>query len=246
MPTRLPSLRSPAVLFAHRGARAHAPENTVEAFTLGLRLGATGLESDVWMTRDGQAVLDHDGVFGGAFRRRRIVQLDRADLPPHVPTLAELYEACGTDFELSLDVKDPDAFDEVVRTARTAGAVDRLWLCHPQVELLAGWRERCGAARLVHSTRLAAMDGGMERHAAHLRAQGIDVVNLHHSEWSGGKVALVHRFGRLALGWDAQHVRIVTGLLHMGIDGVFGDHVDRLVDAAAEVEADGGGVPPPL
>ena len=65
MPTRLPSLQHPPIGFAHRGARAHAPENTIEAFTLALRLGATGLESDVWSTADGEAVLDHDGVIGG-------------------------------------------------------------------------------------------------------------------------------------------------------------------------------------
>lgn len=205
----------------------------MEAFTLGLRLGATGLESDVWLTADGVPVLDHDGVVGGAFRRRRIGTVDRAALPHHVPTLDELYAACGTDFELSLDVKDPDAFDEVVRVARTAGAVDRLWLCHPDLTVLRSWRERCDAARLVHSTRLAALDGGPERHAARLRSEGVDVLNLHHGEWGGGLVALLHRFGRLALAWDAQHVRVIRGLLEMGVDGVFSDHVDRLVDSVA-------------
>ena len=43
------------ITFAHRGACAYAPENTLEAFALGLRLGATGLESDVWLTADGVA-----------------------------------------------------------------------------------------------------------------------------------------------------------------------------------------------
>lgn len=47
--------------FAHRGARAYAPENTLEAFALALKLGADGLESDVWLTADGVPVLDHDG-----------------------------------------------------------------------------------------------------------------------------------------------------------------------------------------
>jgi len=41
---------------------AHAPENTLGAFTLALRLGANGLESDAWTTADGHVVLDHDGV----------------------------------------------------------------------------------------------------------------------------------------------------------------------------------------
>ena len=109
---RLPSLRVPPIGFAHRGARAHAPENTIEGFRLALRLGATGLESDVWITEDGEAVLDHDGVVRGRFSvRKAIREVPRAALPGHIPTLAELYDACGTDFELSLDLKDDDAVD---------------------------------------------------------------------------------------------------------------------------------------
>jgi glycerophosphoryl diester phosphodiesterase len=231
MPTYPPLLDS-AVLFAHRGARAHAPENTLEAFTLGLRLGATGLESDVWLTADGVAVLDHDGVVGGTFRKKSISEVDRADLPEHIPSLAELYDHVGTDFELSLDVKDPAAFDAVVDVATARGAAGRLWLCHPDVELLAGWRAAREQVRLVNSTRVVAMKDGPERRAAQLRDAGIDAVNLHHGEWSAGMVALFHRFGRCAFGWDAQHVRVVTTLLQAGCDGVFSDHVDRLVDAA--------------
>src|SRR5512135_1359533 len=97
---RLPSLLTPPVGFAHRGARAHAPENTLEAFALALRLGATGLESDVWLTADGRAVLDHGGFAGGRLRPRPIAQVARDDLPAHIPALAELFETCGTDFEL--------------------------------------------------------------------------------------------------------------------------------------------------
>ena len=227
------SLDGPAVLFAHRGARAHAPENTIEAFTLGLRLGATGLESDVWLTADGVAVLDHDGVVGGLLRRKQIGQLDRADLPEHIPSLAELYEACGSDYELSLDVKDPAVLDEVLRVATEAGTPERLWLCHPDIDLLGEWREKNRAVKLVNSTRMAVLEHGAERRAAQLRERDIDALNLHHSEWSAGTVALLHRFRRRCFGWDAQHLRVISALLDMGIDGVYSDHVDRLVDAAA-------------
>jgi glycerophosphoryl diester phosphodiesterase len=227
---RLPSLRPP-IGFAHRGARAHAPENTLDAFRLAVRLGATGLESDVWLTNDGHAVLDHDGVVGGRLRRRPISQVDRADLPEHIPTLAELYDAVGPDLELSLDVKDPTAAAEVVATARDAGAESRLWLCHPDGELVAGWRELSPTVKLVESTRLKRFQGSPELHVARSAAAGIDAVNLHHTDWSGGLVAMVHRFELLAFGWDAQHERILDGLLDAGIDGVYSDHVDRMVTA---------------
>ena len=42
---RLPTLLDATITFAHRGAKAHAPENTVAAFRLALEMGASGLES---------------------------------------------------------------------------------------------------------------------------------------------------------------------------------------------------------
>ena len=230
---RFPSLRDEPIGFAHRGARAHAPENTLEAFQLALRLGATGLESDVWITADGHAVLDHDGVVGGRLRRRPIATVTRADLPAHIPTLPELYDTCGTDFELSLDVKDDAAVGEVIRVARDVGpaAEGRLWLCHPDWRTVATWRTLTSVAKLVDSTRLRHMKDGAERRAAELADAGIDAVNLHHTDWNGGHVALFHRFDVVTLAWDCQFDRVLDAMLDAGIDGVFSDHVDRMMAA---------------
>ena len=227
------SMVQPPIGFAHRGARAHAPENTLEAFRLALRLGATGLESDVWITADGVAVLDHDGVVGGRLRRRSIADVDRAALPDHIPSLAELYAAVGPAVPLSLDVKDLAAFEATVRTAEEAGAAERLFLCHHDWELLATWRGRSDAVVLVDSTRIHRMKEGPERRAMSLRQAGIGVVNLHESDWTGGLTTLFHRFGIQCFGWDAQLPRILDELLAKGVDAVYSDHVDRMVDALA-------------
>jgi glycerophosphoryl diester phosphodiesterase len=228
-------LVEPPIGFAHRGASAHAPENTLDAFTLARRLGATGLESDVWRTADGEVVLDHDGVVRSGMRRRRIADVPRSALPDSVPTLGELYDACGTDLHLSLDVKDPAAAPAVVAVAREAGgdAVARLWLCSPDWELAASWRSLDDDVRLVDSTRLRRLKEGPERRAARLAEAGVDAVNMHWSDWTGGLTTLFHRFSRLTLGWDAQHRRQLDELFSFGIDGVFSDHVDRMVDALA-------------
>jgi glycerophosphoryl diester phosphodiesterase len=237
---RVPSLLVPPIGFAHRGARASSPENTIEAFTLALRLGATGIESDVWVTADGRAVLDHDGVVGGRLRRRPIASLPYAQLPGHIPTLEDLYASCGTGFDLSLDVKDPAAAPAVVDVARGAGggAAERLWLCHDDWELVATWRRPYAEMRLVDSTAVSAMAAGPERRAAQLSAAGIDAVNLHRTDWSGGLTTLFHRFGVHALAWDCQHHRHLDEALDSGIDGVFSDHVDRMVDALGRAYPD--------
>jgi glycerophosphoryl diester phosphodiesterase len=244
------SLRKPPIGFAHRGARDLAPENTLEAFRVALGHGAPGLESDVWLTADGVAVLDHDGVVRSTFRRQPIATLARDQLPPHIPGLEDLYAACGTAFELSLDIKDPAAASVVVAVAQAAGegCAGRLWLCHPDVEALSGWRAR-GAptaaggltplpddVKLVNSTRLRRIREGPERRAATLADAGIDAVNMHLTDWTAGLTTLFHRFQRLAFAWDAQFDRNLLALLRMGCDAVYSDHVDRMMAALEQTD----------
>lgn len=234
MPDRLDPTRPP-IGFAHRGARAHAPENTIGAFTLAVRLGATGLETDAWLTADGEIVLDHDGVVRRGLRKRPMAEVRRAALPPHVPTLGELYDACGTALPLSVDIKDPAAAAPTVAVARAAGgdALGNLYLCTPSWEEAVSWRALSDDIKLVDSTRLRRIKEGLERRVATLKKNGFDVLNMHIDDWTGGHATLCHRFGLLAFGWDAQWRRQADALIEMGIDGIYSDHVERLMDAIA-------------
>ncbi len=228
---RRPSMRHPPLAFAHRGGRAHAPENTLEAFELALTLGATGLESDAWLTADGDVALIHDGSVRRGVRRRAVRGLRRAELPAHVPTLDDLYDRCGTTPHVSIDLKDDEVAPAILRVANERGALDRLWLCHPRWEALAELRRDWPTVGLVHSTRLTSMSDGPERAAATLAAEGIDAVNLPASEWTGGLTTLFHRFEVEAFGWDANVERLATRLAGVGCDAIYGDRVDLLVDA---------------
>ena len=132
------------IAFAHRGARAYAKENTLDAFQLGLRLGATGLESDVWITKDGVPVLDHDGVVQGRFVKRPISQYLREDLPRHIPTLEDLFQLAPRGTSISLDIKDDASFDAVIATVRKAygNQAPFIYLCHPNLDVLGEFRSR--------------------------------------------------------------------------------------------------------
>ncbi|MEV6579404.1 glycerophosphodiester phosphodiesterase family protein [Streptomyces sp. NPDC051582] len=54
-----PGLLGP-VVYAHRGASAYAPENTLAAIDLAMRLGFDWVENDVQRTKDGELVVVHD------------------------------------------------------------------------------------------------------------------------------------------------------------------------------------------
>lgn len=235
---RLPTLIDETVLFAHRGARAHAPENTMEAFQLALRLGATGLESDVWVTSDNVPVLDHDGKFSvGKLRSRSIRDVPVSSLPAHIPHLEEVLELLSKhpDVHLSLDVKDDSAFGATLQHihADRSDLPARVWLCHPNAESLQAHRTAFPEIRLVNSVRFGSISEGVERRCALLSNEGIDALNMRIDDWNGGLVTLAHRFSRYAFGWNLQHDYELRTGLRMGLDGVYSDHVDRMVDAAA-------------
>ena len=85
--------------------------------------------------------------------------------------------------------------------------------------------------KLVDSTRLRAIREGTERRAATLADAGIDALNMHYTDWNGGLTTLLHRFERFAFAWDLQHDHLLRTALRMGMDGVFSDHTDRMMDA---------------
>lgn len=47
-------------IWAHRGASAYAPENSLYAFDLAVEMGADGVELDIYETADGRLVIHHD------------------------------------------------------------------------------------------------------------------------------------------------------------------------------------------
>jgi glycerophosphoryl diester phosphodiesterase len=148
------------VNFAHRGGSARAPENTLEAFRLAVEAGASGLELDVHVTRDGEVVVIHDATVdrttdgSGAVAAMTLEEIRRLDAGygfssdggrtfPYrgrglrVPTLAEVY-ADFPDARVNADIKEesPGAEEAVLRVIRGAGAEGRTLIAstdHPVI-----------------------------------------------------------------------------------------------------------------
>lgn len=222
----------PVKLFARGGAGVNERTHSIESFRLGLRLGATGLQGDVWASSEQDAVLDSEGQIGSRLRRRRISDVATVELVDKKILLSDLYADLGSEFDLMLDVRDPDAFGSILDSATAAGALDHLWIVSSDLAMLESWRERAPEVQFVHRVRLADLPRGPEQHAATLRKGGITAVSLGFDEWTAGHVALFHRFTRLAIATGPLHERQIRDVLSMGIDAIVSPQVERMVDVA--------------
>lgn len=107
------------LLLAHRGASAHAPENTLAAFQLAMRQGAHGVELDAKLSADGEMVVMHDASVdrttngSGKVNELPLAGLRELDagvcfgerfLNEKIPTLAEVLETLGREAIINIEL----------------------------------------------------------------------------------------------------------------------------------------------
>jgi glycerophosphoryl diester phosphodiesterase len=106
--------------FAHRGARLVAPENTLAAFVAAERLGADGVELDVWQCASGELVVTHDDDLAvwsngqGRVTTTTLQALQELDFGRHfspdfaqerIPTLAAVIETLAPRMWINIELK---------------------------------------------------------------------------------------------------------------------------------------------
>ena len=110
-------------IFAHRGANAVAPENTLPAFEKALELGADGIELDVQATADGALAVLHDfnldrtTTGAGLLRTFTLAQLAGVDAGVRfddsfegtpIPTLEQVFDLVGDRCVVNVEIKNMD------------------------------------------------------------------------------------------------------------------------------------------
>ena len=151
-------------LYAHRGASAERPENTLPAFERAVELGVDALETDVHMTRDGVSIIAHDETAARmAAVPARWADLDLADARAldlgwgfvaadgtrpfagqgiTVTTFEELLDAFP-DVRINVDIKgDPRAVDAMLDLIERKDATERVTIASFQTTIAIAVRRR--------------------------------------------------------------------------------------------------------
>lgn len=243
-------------IYAHRGARGHAPENTLLAFSLAFELGADAIEFDVQRSSEGQLVVIHDDTVDrttdgrGYVRETPFVKLRelnagvRWNTPQHIPTLAEtlaLVEARGGAMNLELKAssrEDALATAAIIESAlaeRSELLRSRILLSSFELDAVAWLKSRLPWLRVG-----ALFTGAQGRNEDMVsRALDLDAEAIHPN------IRLVqpdlleraHVFGLRVNVWTANRRPTIRRLLALGVDGIFSDAPERVVIERARFAA---------
>jgi len=218
---------------AHRGSpdpAAGIRENTLEAFARARALGADGVELDVRLTADGGLAVHHDPVIDGV---GPVHDLATAELPEHVPLLADALATCAG-MVVNIEVKNlptEPAFDptdrcalDVVDLVEEAGMRD-------SVIISSFWPGALTAVRSAGSSiptgLLVISSFDPDTAVAGAVDLGCAAVHLPLSLVSAAAVAAAHGAGLGVAAWTVSDETALAMVLACGVDTVVTDDVGR-------------------
>ena len=223
-------------VWAHRGASAQEPENTVAAFAAAVALGADGIELDVRRTADGVPVVLHDPRLPDG---RTVASVARRELPVHVPLLSEALDACG-ELVVNIEIKEPpDLAEVVVAEVRRRGMADRVVVSCFDVATV----DRVRALDAGVPTAILTIASGpvtLPALVEQCRRDGHTALHPHHSAVDAELVARAHAVGVACNTWTVDDPARIAQLAALGVDAV----VTNDVPVALAATGRGGGSRP--
>ncbi|MGZ4333905.1 MAG: glycerophosphodiester phosphodiesterase [Gaiellaceae bacterium] len=208
------------LVIGHRGASAHAPENSLEAIAAAVAAGADLVEFDV----SPGLVVSHDGG-GGPSLAEVLSYLAVHDIGAHVDVKAGGYE------QQVLEAIDAHGLRRRVVVSTAFAAIGRrLRSLAPELPIAIGYpRDRYGVSNLRWPEPLTRAGAAALRAAMPVRvplllaAARADVLALHQALCSPAAVAAAHRRGAPVLAWTANEPAEIRRLAAMGVDAIVSD-----------------------
>lgn len=243
---------------AHRGASAHAPENTLAAFERAFDDGADWIECDVRLTADGTPIVLHDATLDrttdgrGPAAQRTLAEVKRFDAGAWfgrrfarqtVPTLAEVLDCArhrgGVNIELKCDPTTGPVRETHRRLAHAVGAVIAAARFPGPIVVSSFSRPTLRAARaaMPHACLGFLASRSVRGTKSLHRDIGLWSLHPHARLASRARFAAARRLGLQLLAWGADDPAVARRLAALGADGLMADDpatLGRILSGSAD------------
>lgn len=199
----------------HRGAKGHAPENTIASFEKAIELGCDEIETDVWLMEDGRLVISHDRPASGA----------------GLLTMDEMLDHCrgriGVNVEMKCAWSDEQAQETGIRVAERLAKRD-----DADVYVSSFWYAALAGARATApKVRRAFVYGAApDMTALFAQARALELWALHPERYyvTPERVAAAHAASLRVNVWTVNDPAEILRLASWGVDGIMSDYPDRI------------------
>lgn len=234
MPQPCPEFDRPFVVIGHRGASGYEPENTLRSFARAVDMGAHAVELDVYVL-DSELVVIHDDSLErttngtGKLAEHTLDSIRRLDAGAgeRIPLLSEVLRAIDGRAGVNVELKGEGSGARLASyLPRHAAPGSALLVSSFRHEELAAYRDAGGACPLGLLVGRSA-EGLFER------AEALDPYAVHLSERlaSAALVDRIHERDMRVFVYTVNALDALERLRAMGIDGVFSDYPDRILNA---------------
>ncbi len=222
---------------AHRGASYAKPENTVSAVRQAIEDGATYVEIDVQLTRDGQVVVVHDADMMRLARSPLVVNRSTYDevralsfSGEQVPTLDEVIKLTRGKAKLIVELKtygsDPvPLIDAVIQKLRTQDMLGQAVVMSLEYnEALETMRRE---PRLPVGFVTSATLGDLSK-------LDVDFLAVSRSQATNTFIAAAHAQGKQIYVWTIDDQSGMTTMIDRGVDNIITNNPSRLIEVLRE------------
>jgi glycerophosphoryl diester phosphodiesterase len=198
----------------HRGAKGHAPENTIESFEKAHALGCDEIETDVWLADDGRLLISHDRP-GPDVKLTLVEVLDycRGKIGVNIELKCEMSEKGAHQTgahvgKLLAERRDPDAYVSSFWWAALEGAR----VAGPSVRRAFIFADSPDRSSLMESAR------GMRLWALHPNRNYVTPELVKASHGAGVKLNA----------WTVNEPPEIALFAEWGVDGIMSDYPERV------------------
>lgn len=231
---QLTMFRTPTIT-AHRGLSAHAPENTLYAFSDAIEAGADYIELDVQQTKDGELVVLHDHnlkrttgvnreIWDMTYAEIRDLDagswFDSAYANARIPTLAETLQFVDGRVQLNIEIKPTehttDTLEADVAELITAyDYADSCWVTSFSYGALKKIKQANPEIRTGYVMSVA--------YGQFYQLKYADAFSLNKAFVTGQVVNAAHQAGKQVFAWTVNSVSEVRSLYHLQVDNIITD-----------------------
>jgi glycerophosphoryl diester phosphodiesterase len=243
-------------VIAHRGAAAHAPENTLVSFKTALSMGAKSVEFDIQQTQDGELVVIHDPTLGrladvrgrvsemawGALKRVDVGRwFDERFEGERVPKLEAVLDLLLGKMELHIEIKEgghayPGIEEKLLELLKGRRCLDSVRISsfdHPTLFTVRELDPQVRIGYLLSSVSLKRWAAALAE-ATKLKALSIDISRRLATK---ERVQEAHQRGFEVNVYTVNDPKELRRFESYGVDAVFSDHPELSAELSKQEAA---------